>query len=145
MKQRRTCSIEGCENAVNARGWCTKHYTRWRSHGDPHETTHTKARHGEPLEFLAAAVARPHEGCIDWPFSTNGEGYGKLLWGDKMQLAHRVVLQLVTGESGEGLDAAHAPLICHNRACINPAHLRWATRKENAADMLLDGTLVTPR
>jgi hypothetical protein len=29
------CSIEGCEGPVKARGWCTKHYMRWRAHGDP--------------------------------------------------------------------------------------------------------------
>lgn len=29
------CSIEGCAGKVNARGWCGKHYMRWRAHGDP--------------------------------------------------------------------------------------------------------------
>lgn len=33
------CSIEGCEGAVFARGWCSKHYTRWQRHGDPLKTT----------------------------------------------------------------------------------------------------------
>lgn len=28
-----TCSIEGCGKPHLARGWCVKHYTRWRSHG----------------------------------------------------------------------------------------------------------------
>ena len=26
----RTCSVDGCESAVFARGWCAKHYARWR-------------------------------------------------------------------------------------------------------------------
>jgi 5-methylcytosine-specific restriction endonuclease McrA len=30
-----TCSIEGCDNATVGRGWCHKHYERWRRHGDP--------------------------------------------------------------------------------------------------------------
>lgn len=30
-----TCSIEGCEKPVKARGWCGAHYKAWRSHGDP--------------------------------------------------------------------------------------------------------------
>ena len=30
-----TCEIEGCANDVSARGWCAKHYHRWRVHGDP--------------------------------------------------------------------------------------------------------------
>lgn len=30
-----TCSIDGCNNKVVARGWCNKHYLRWANHGDP--------------------------------------------------------------------------------------------------------------
>lgn len=29
------CAIEDCERFSFARGWCTKHYARWRNHGDP--------------------------------------------------------------------------------------------------------------
>lgn len=31
----RTCSIDGCEVVVLARGWCSRHYGRWRKHGSP--------------------------------------------------------------------------------------------------------------
>jgi len=30
-----TCSINECESAIHARGWCRKHYQRWKVHGDP--------------------------------------------------------------------------------------------------------------
>jgi hypothetical protein len=30
------CSVSDCERPVQARGWCRKHYERWRLHGDPH-------------------------------------------------------------------------------------------------------------
>ena len=33
--RRTVCSVDGCDNEVLARGWCSKHYRRWRSHGDP--------------------------------------------------------------------------------------------------------------
>lgn len=31
----RTCSIEGCDAPFLARGFCSKHYQRWKVHGDP--------------------------------------------------------------------------------------------------------------
>lgn len=30
-----TCSIDDCPNRASSRGWCRKHYTRWKRHGDP--------------------------------------------------------------------------------------------------------------
>lgn len=35
MTRKATCSIRGCKGKVRARGWCEKHYRRWRVHGDP--------------------------------------------------------------------------------------------------------------
>lgn len=32
---RSICSVDGCGNLTNARGWCTTHYGRWQRHGDP--------------------------------------------------------------------------------------------------------------
>lgn len=29
------CSLPECSQTAMARGWCSKHYTRWRRHGDP--------------------------------------------------------------------------------------------------------------
>jgi hypothetical protein len=35
MSTDRTCSVDGCERHVRARGWCARHYDRWRVNGDP--------------------------------------------------------------------------------------------------------------
>lgn len=32
----RTCSVEGCEGKHKARGYCIRHYTNLKRHGDPH-------------------------------------------------------------------------------------------------------------
>jgi hypothetical protein len=29
------CSVEGCDRAFHARGWCHLHYQRWQRHGEP--------------------------------------------------------------------------------------------------------------
>lgn len=29
------CMIKDCSSPALARGWCSKHYNRWRAHGDP--------------------------------------------------------------------------------------------------------------
>lgn len=31
----RVCSVVGCDMRGTRRGWCGKHYARWRKHGDP--------------------------------------------------------------------------------------------------------------
>ena len=33
------CVIDGCEKRRAGKGWCAKHYNRWRVHGDPLVTT----------------------------------------------------------------------------------------------------------
>jgi hypothetical protein len=30
-----TCAIEGCDRPAYARGWCERHYSRFKNHGDP--------------------------------------------------------------------------------------------------------------
>lgn len=45
----RMCSIEGCEQAVYGHGWCSKHYTRWRRHGDPEFRIAGEVRDGKKI------------------------------------------------------------------------------------------------
>lgn len=35
VKERKQCSIQGCEKPVLGRGWCSRHYWRWQNYGDP--------------------------------------------------------------------------------------------------------------
>lgn len=49
----RLCAIPECGKVHFCRGWCTKHYARWRKYGDPHKV-HI---HGEISGELAGVAA----------------------------------------------------------------------------------------
>ena len=80
------------------------------------------------------------EGCWLWTGSTNRDGYGTLWLNGEKYLAHRLSYRIYKGAIPEGLIISHTPIICHNPACVNPAHLTAKTHKENEADKILDGT-----
>lgn len=58
----KTCSIDGCNDGVRARGWCTSHYNRWHASGSPvAKTTPTTACKlcGKPTPTKGATGPRP--------------------------------------------------------------------------------------
>ena len=78
--------------------------------------------------------------CWIWTGCKTNNGYGKFSVQDKMWLASRLIYTHCFGDIEEGLDICHAPLICHDRACVNPDHLSAETKKTNESHKLLDGT-----
>jgi len=56
-----TCSIDGCTNQAHGRGWCNKHYERWRINGSPHRTRTVGRRKGvldtRTLDMLGQMLA----------------------------------------------------------------------------------------
>lgn len=136
-----TCSVSGCNRPRDRLGLCTRHYMRNRRHGTP--TGGVRADRGAALEFLERVVCSDSDECILWPFnSSKRTGYGSLRFRGRNTTAHRAALILHTGIDAPGsVQAAHAPEICHNRLCVNPRHLRWATASENEQDKALDKTV----
>jgi hypothetical protein len=54
-----TCSVIDCEARAEKRGWCNKHYRRWRKYGDP--LTLKKTPNGEaPDRCTIDGCGRPH-------------------------------------------------------------------------------------
>lgn len=135
------CLVEGCDRnatkkSYGCRGWCVRHYSRWRVYGDP---TMGGTEAGAPQDWLRD-VAIPYRGddCLEWPFGKDQGGYGLVTIEKRQGRPHRWVCAQVHGEQPSDIhEVAHS---CGNRACCNPAHLRWATRPENAADRLAHGT-----
>lgn len=67
--------------------------------------------------------------CWLWTGQATPTGYGRVSVGSKQQPAHRVAYKLAKGAIPAGMNIDH---ICHTTLCVNPAHLRLATTKENA-------------
>lgn len=68
------------------------------------------------------------DGCWPWTACQGSNGYGQFWLAGKTRPAHRVAYELVNGDISDRLHVDH---ICHNRRCVNPAHVRLATNKEN--------------
>lgn len=129
------CSIDDCKKlAVNKRGWCSMHYARWRTHGDPLIKKPTSVPNPKHLEWLNAIPDT--DDCLNWPFSKDAYGYGRLSYNGRLWKAHRLSLVLATADSPDLL-ACH---LCLSRLCCNPRHLYWGTHKDNSRDRVRDRT-----
>ena len=63
-------------------------------------------------------------------------GYGMFGWNYGKYYAHRFVVMLREGTNLNGKYVLHS---CDNRKCVNPAHLRLGTQKDNMDDMYARG------
>jgi hypothetical protein len=122
------CTVEGCDNRHNAKGYCAMHYMRVKKTG----STAAPAPRPSKAELFWAAVDKSGE-CWTWTGATNRGGYGAFSIGMKdgkrrIDRAHRVSYKLTHGPIPEGVHIDH---MCHTKSCVRPDHLRATTNKEN--------------
>lgn len=136
MATSRLCSIPDCGKPQYIKTYCGAHYHRYYKYGDP---LAGGPPNGLPAKHLFDVIL-PYAGddCIEWPFFRMASGYGHVTFNKKRSLVHRLVCELTNGPPATAkLDAAHN---CGNSRCVNPKHIRWATRAENLADRHEHGT-----
>ena len=121
-----TCSIEDCDRAPAARGWCSKHYQRWTAHGDP---LGGRRRYSSFEESYQARTEWRGD-CLVWTGSVTGKGYGRFAFGGETRSVHRYAWEKANGPIPPGMQIDH---ICWNKLCSNVEHLRLASNSQNKA------------
>lgn len=133
------CTIDDCNRVQAARGWCSKHYSRWQNTGSP------TALRGHPVaarpirERLRERIdTTAAGGCWLWTGTLTDKGYGTVSYNAQTQYVHRLMYELERGTIPDGHEIDH---LCRNRACCNPAHLEPVTGAENVRRGISPSTL----
>lgn len=126
MTKGSACIVDDCDReATGARGWCKRHYCRWRRHGDPLQGKDWVV--GSQEEQFWSKVAQDGD-CWIWTRGKYPGGYGFFHVAGKGVRAHRWAYESLRGEIPEGLELDH---LCRNPPCVNPWHLEPVTGRVN--------------
>lgn len=90
---------------------------------------------------LYSHVSKNSEGCWEWTRALNNKGYGVCSILGRQTLAHRASFEISNGAIPKGAAILHS---CDNPRCINPAHLRAGSQRENVKDAIKRARHVNP-
>ena len=92
------------------------------------------------LERLLQRIEKQDDGCWRFTGTIGHDGYGRLTYHGKLQVAHRVSYRLFTGTNPKGA-LLHR---CGNHTCVNPEHLYVGTAWDNYMDAVRHGAVPQP-
>jgi|ERR1035437_9985340 hypothetical protein len=132
------CSIESCSNLARTNGWCSKHYQRWKIHGDPNKLLIFKDIPLADRLLLSKVIVLSNYETPCWEYTglLDKDGYGRITFEGEGYKVHRASYLEFVGEIPEGLFVCHK---CDNPKCFNPNHLFLGTLQDNTSDMLEKG------
>ena len=132
----KTCSIDGCQKPLLARGWCSAHYAKWKKYGDPLEVRQVQ-HHGLSLKERFWINVSRGNGCWHWTGYLDPNGYGRINVENTPKLAHRLSWEI---EHGVILTPnQHVCHKCDNPKCVRPSHLFLGDQAKNMADKMAKG------
>jgi hypothetical protein len=124
----RACTVAECDVKHWAKGFCRKHYKRWRKNGTAELLT------GDD-RFWRQVDRRSEEECWPWTGATI-KGYGHSHDNYEHYYAHRRSYEMHVRPLTQGEVVRHT---CDNPPCVNPVHLVAGTQRQNIEDMIQRG------
>ena len=104
----------------------------------------TDAEQERRFNWLLAHVNNANDSCLTWPFTKSTRGYASIYVNGCGAYGHRVMCELAHGPAPSAKHVAAHSCGKGHKACVNPRHVRWATKKEDAADRKIHGTQFHP-
>lgn len=130
------CSVDGCDRQSETKALCGMHYQRKRKQGttgdpSPRAKGRTHADRRPAQERFWSKVDKSGT-CWTWQATKTKGDYGTFQWNGRQGLVHRFSYEQAYGPIPVGLEIDHK---CHTPACVNPAHLRAVTNKQNIENL----------
>lgn len=141
LVEKKHCSKPECARPSRTRGMCVNHYQAWLWS----ERRLAQSRKHPPRGSITAQERfrryfRPgaDSQCWEWQGARRQSGHGMFGINGSHVVASRFALEQAVGPAPDGALACHR---CDNPPCVNPKHLYWGTRQDNADDAVSRGRI----